>query len=523
MARRGGSNSEADQLDFILPDNIDAERFVLGAILAEGQTAYLSVSGIVATDDFSLEKHQRIWRAIEALSLRGEKLGRVEVANELTRIGQLQSVDGLSYLVALDDGLPHIYNLESFANIIREKSVYRQIIAAGRDAIDLGLALEGDAPEELAQKMALTFMNLAQSERKAGEGLVRMAHYANSDPEVPTRLQQPHLSQAGVATGIARFDDMTGGGFREGELWILAGRPAMGKSALCLNIAANIILRGPYVKRRAVAIFSLEMTRESLMHRLMCSRARIDQQKFRHGYLDPEEREALNAALFEFLESPLYIDDAAHLTIADFYVRCQRLQMELAGSDEELALVIIDYLQLMKGIGKFENRVQEISSITRRLKIASKVLKVPILCLSQLSRAPETRQGDHRPQLSDLRDSGTIEQDADGVLFVFREEVYRPDKESLRGIAELICGKQRNGPTGIIKLAWLNSYTKFENLSYDTDAGAAPGAPDYPQAPPVPAASPKVIQLPNSAYTATPFDEEQDDGETPDWFKRSDD
>jgi replicative DNA helicase len=255
---------------------------------------------------------------------------------------------------------------------------------------------------------------------------------------------------------------------REGELIILAARPAMGKTALALNIAYNVATRRENPK--AVAIFSLEMSKESLLTRIVCAAASVDQQKFRSGYLNGSERHALQDALHRIVEAPLFIDDTAGINLMDIHSKLRRLQAE-----QNLGLVVVDYLQLMQGRGRFENRVQEISSLSRGFKLMSKELRVPFLVLSQLSRAVETRQGDHRPMLSDLRESGSIEQDADMVGFIFREEVYRPDKESLKGLAELILAKQRNGPTGKVKLAYLNKFTRFENLSHDTgEEEAAP-------------------------------------------------
>jgi replicative DNA helicase len=235
----------------------------------------------------------------------------------------------------------------------------------------------------------------------------------------------------------------------------------MGKTAFALNIAQHVAMNP--ANPQPVAIFSLEMSKESLLIRLICATARVDQQRFRAGYLNAEERHALQDALYRIVESPIYMDDTAGINLMDVHSKLRRLQVE-----QGLGLVIVDYLQLMQGRGRYENRVQEISSLSRGFKLMSKELRVPFLVLSQLSRAPETRPGDHRPMLSDLRESGSIEQDADMVAFIFREEVYRPDKESLKGLAEVILAKQRNGPTGRIKLAFLNRYTKFENLAADT-------------------------------------------------------
>jgi replicative DNA helicase len=282
----------------------------------------------------------------------------------------------------------------------------------------------------------------------------------------PTAIFDPSKRDPGLKTGLLRFDDMTGG-LRDGELFILAARPAMGKTALAMGIAQYVAAHN----RIPVAAFSLEMSKQSLLTRMLCAQARVDQQRYRAGYLNSTERTDLSRAMEVLNESPLYIDDSGSLTITDVHAKCERLRQRLG---RNLGLVVIDYLQLMKGSGKFENRQQEISSISRGFKLLSKEFGAPFLVLSQLSRGPDTRPGDHRPQLSDLRESGSIEQDADMVGFIFREEVYRPDKESLKGIAELILAKQRNGPTGRIRLAFLNRFTKFENLAGDTGSDDLP-------------------------------------------------
>jgi len=253
------------------------------------------------------------------------------------------------------------------------------------------------------------------------------------------------------------------GGLHGGELIILAARPSMGKTAMALNIAQHAASR----LGQTVAIFSLEMSNESLLTRMLCASARVDSQRFRAGYLNADERKRLQAAASQLVEAPLFIDDTAGSHLMDMHAKLRRL-----GQQRKLGLVIVDYLQLMSGRGRFENRNQEISTLSRGLKLLAKELNVPMLVLSQLSRAPETRQGDHRPQLSDLRESGSIEQDADLVLFIFREEVYKRDREDLHGMAELLVSKQRNGPTGKVDLVFLHSLTKFENRA--EDLGEAP-------------------------------------------------
>jgi replicative DNA helicase len=388
---------------------------------------------------------------------RGERIDRVTLANELMKHGQLQSVDGLSYLVSLDDGLPQLHNLEGYVGIVKEKSLLRRIISVSHDTINRCLNCEEEAKNILgAVEDALMKLGDVQSKNALSSPAQIITEYdggINAFLDTSKRIK-------GISTGFLKFDEMTGG-LREGELIILAARPAMGKTALALNIAQHVATNPKAPK--AVAVFSLEMSKESLLTRMLCAAARVDQQRFRAGYLNADERHSLQDAMYKMVEAPLFLDDTAGTNLMDIHSKLRRLQAE-----QDLGLVVVDYLQLMQGRGRFENRVQEISSLSRGFKLMSKELRVPFLVLSQLSRAPETRQGDHRPMLSDLRESGSIEQDADMVGFIFREEVYRPDKESLKGIAELILAKQRNGPTGRLKLAYLNKFTKFENLAADT-------------------------------------------------------
>jgi replicative DNA helicase len=449
-------------IDQALPDNLDAERFVLGAIMSS-ETAFLQVAGTLMPEDFSLEKHKRIFLRMADLHERGESIDRVTLANELMKHGQLQSVDGLSYLVSLDDGLPQLHNVENYVSIVKEKSLLRRIITVSQDTINRCLTSQEDAKQILG---AVEDAVMKLSDVQSKNSLASPAHIITEYEGGINAFLDTSRRVKGIASGFTKFDEMTGG-LREGELFILAGRPAMGKTALALNMAQHIAtnVKDP----KAVAIFSLEMSKESLLTRLICSSARVDQQRFRAGYLNEDERRLLRDAMYRLVESPLFIDDSAGTNLMDVHSKLRRLQAE-----HDLGLVVIDYLQLMQGRGRFENRVQEISSLSRGLKLMSKDLRVPFLVLSQLSRAPETRTGDHRPMLSDLRESGSIEQDADIVAFIFREEVYRPDKESLKGVAELILSKQRNGPTGRVKLAFLNRYTKFENLAADTGEDEVP-------------------------------------------------
>jgi replicative DNA helicase len=445
-----------------LPVNLDAERFVLGAILTD-ESAFIRIAGTLASEDFSLEKHRRIFQRMADLHESGQIIDRVTLANELMRHGELQSVDGVSYLVSLDDGLPQITSIESYVGIVKEKALLRKIIIVSQDMIDRCL-VSGEDGYQILGSAEDALMKLGDAETSTGLASPRQiiedfAGGVNAFLDTSKRIK-------GISTGYVKFDELTGG-LRGGELVILAARPAMGKTAFALNIAQHVATNRHNPK--AVAVFSLEMSKESLLTRMLCATARVDQQRFRAGFLSSHERHSLQDSMSKLVEAPLFIDDTAGTNLMDIHSKLRRLQ-----ADQDLGLVVVDYLQLMQGRGRFENRVQEISSMSRGLKLMSKELKVPFLVLSQLSRAPETRIGDHRPMLSDLRESGSIEQDADMVAFIFREEVYKPDNASLQGIAELILAKQRNGPTGRVKLVFLNKFTKFENPADGLDDVAPP-------------------------------------------------
>ena len=439
-----------------LPSNVDAERFVLGSILLD-DSAFLDVAGVLQPDDFCLEKHRKIFARMNELHERSERIDRVTLANELMRFNELESVDGLSYLVSLDDGLPKIPNLESYVKIIRDKAALRRIITASQHMMNRALLAEED-PAQILAGAEETLLKLGEAH--IGEGMKTPGQIIENYSGGINAFLDPSKRVKGISTGFLKLDEMTSG-LHGGELIILAARPSMGKTALALNIASHVATK----LNEKVAVFSLEMSSESLLTRLMCASAYVDSQRFRLGYLNGEERRKLQQAAQKLVEAPLFIDDTAGVNLMDMHGKLRRLQ----GGDQKLGLVIVDYLQLMSGRGRFENRNQEVSAISRGLKLLAKELNVPMLVLSQLSRAPETRQGDHRPQLSDLRESGSIEQDADLVAFIFREEVYKRDREDLKGVAELIVAKQRNGPIGKVDLVFLHALTKFENRAEDLE------------------------------------------------------
>jgi replicative DNA helicase len=437
-----------------LPTNVDAEKFVLGSILLD-DSLYVQAAGTLEPDDFSLEKHRRIFKRMGELQDRGEKIDRITVANELMKFNELEACDGLTYLVSLDDGLPQIPNLDSYIRIVKDKAVLRRIIFASQHMMNRAMLAE-EEPGEILAGAEETLLKLGDSRVKSG--LINPAQILQEYEGGISAFLDPSKRIKGISTGFAKLDEMTGG-LHGGDLVIIAARPSMGKTALALNIAQHVALR----LKQTVAIFSLEMSRESLLTRMLCAAARVDSQRFRAGFLSQEERRKLNHSLHELVEAPLFIDDTAGLNMMDMHAKLRRLQQE-----QKIGLVIVDYLQLMSSPGRQENRNQEVSALSRGMKLLGKELNVPMMVLSQLSRAVETRQGDHRPQLSDLRESGSIEQDADLVGFIFREEVYHREREDLRGLAELIVAKQRNGPIGTVNLVYLHAQTKFENRAEDT-------------------------------------------------------
>jgi replicative DNA helicase len=438
-----------------LPSNPDAERFVLGSILLN-DNYYLQVAGAIDADDFSLEKHRRIFLRMKDVYDRGQRIDRVTLADELMKQGQLESVDGLSYLISLDEGLPELSNLDGYLRIVKDKSILRKLIFSSQKTIDRCLIGE-DEPDQIIASAEEMLLKLGESRTR--EQLISPAAIVESFPGGIGAFLDPSTRVKGISTGFTKFDEMTGG-MHGGELLILAARPSMGKTALAMNIAQHVATH-PRMKK-PVAVFSLEMSSSSLLTRLLCAGARVDQHKFRAGFLNAEERRRLQVELANLTESPLFLDDTPGVHLMDVHSKLRRLKAE-----HGLSLVVIDYLQLMSSRGRSENRNQEVSAISRGLKLMAKDLDVPFLVLSQLSRASETRVGDHKPQLSDLRDSGSIEQDADLVMFIFREEVYKRDREDLKGQADIIIAKQRNGPIGNIPLRFIGAFTRFENRAED--------------------------------------------------------
>ena len=390
------------------------------------------------------------------LQERGEKIDRITVANELMKFNELEACDGLSYLVSLDDGLPQIPNLDSYIRIVKDKAVLRRIIFASQHMMNRCLMGE-EEPGEILAGAEETLLKLGEARVKTG--LVTPQQILQDYEGGINAFLDPSKRIKGISTGFTKLDEMTGG-MHGGDLFIIAARPSMGKTALALNIAQHVALK----LKQTCAIFIARNVQGIAAHPHAVRHGAGGQPAIPRrlpdagGAPQTESRRCTNWWKRRFTST---IPPGLHLM--DMHAKLRRL-----GAERKLGLVIVDYLQLMTGRGRFENRNQEVSALSRGMKLLAKEMNVPMMVLSQLSRAVETRQGDHRPQLSDLRESGSIEQDADVVGFIFREEVYNRDREDLRGLAELIVAKQRNGPVGTVNLVFLHAQTKFENRAEDT-------------------------------------------------------
>ncbi len=439
-----------EAIERILPHNVDAEKSVLGSILVNNENYYTVVENL-HSDDFYLGAHRTIFRTMSDIVDASRAVDLITLQDELARTSLLESAGGIGYLASLMDGIPHLVNIDHYLQIIREKSLFRQLIHS-TNRIMSECFEQMDPAEEILDRAEQVLFEL--SEKRIQTGLVHVRDLQGDAHRLLEKLYTEREVITGVATGFIDFDRMTSG-LQGSDLVILAARPSMGKTAMALNIAQQVALR----MGKPVGIFSLEMSKEQLLMRLLCAEALVDAHRVRTGYLSKEDFAKLVDALGQIANAPLFIDDSSTLTIMEMRAKARRLKAE-----HGLGLLIVDYLQLMSGYGRSENRNQEISGISRGLKGLAKELQVPVLALSQLSRAPEQRTGrDHRPQLSDLRESGSLEQDADLVAFIYREEVYKPNDENA-GLAELIISKQRNGPTGTVRLAFQKQYTRFRTL-----------------------------------------------------------
>ncbi len=443
-----------------MPANVEAERSILGAILLDN-FSYNQAAEHLKPEDFSLDSHRRIYSRMIDLAESSRAIDMITLIEELSRRKELQAIGDVGYISSLLDGVPDRPSIEHYINIVRDKALLRGLIHASNAAIARA-ADQGDSAEDILNDAEAAIFQLA--DKRIGKGFVGVQEIIKESFGSIDAFLQRGQRITGLATHYEKLDEMTSG-LQPADLIIIAARPSMGKTAFAMNIAENAAIKD----KKVVAVFSLEMSKEALLQRLLCSTAIVDSHKFRTGSLWKDDIEKVRHAVAQLAEAPIFIDDTAGISLSEMRAKSRRLLQ----SQGKLDLIIVDYLQLMSGGSKrFENRTQEVSAISRGLKGLAKEMHVPVIALSQLSRAPESRgSSDHRPQLADLRESGSIEQDADVVAFIFREEIYKPDDPELDGIAEIIIRKQRNGPTGKVKMAFLKSSTRFENLA---DGGIEP-------------------------------------------------
>ncbi|KIL39608.1 DNA helicase [Gordoniibacillus kamchatkensis] len=440
----------ADQLldNRIPPQNIEAEQAVLGAILLDSE-ALVTAMERVTGDDFYRGSHQRIFEAIVELAEQNEPVDLITLTARLQDKGQLEEVGGVSYLAELAKAVPTAANIDYYAQIVEEKSMLRRLIRTATQIASNGYAAGEDVGGLLSEAEQRI---LEISQRRSSTGFVSIREVLMEVFERVEFLYNHKGGSTGIPTGFTDLDKMTSG-FQRSDLIIVAARPSVGKTAFALNIAQNVGVRA----KETVAIFSLEMGAAQLVNRMVCAEANVDAGRLRTGYLEGDDWEKLTMAMGALSEANIYIDDSPSVTVADIRAKCRRLQQE-----KGLGMILIDYLQLIHGRGKGDNRQQEVSEISRTLKQIARELNVPVIALSQLSRGVEQRQ-DKRPMMSDLRESGSIEQDADIVAFLYRDDYY--DKESeKKNIIEIIIAKQRNGPVGTVELAFLKNFNKFVNL-----------------------------------------------------------
>ena len=433
------------------PQNIEAEQSILGGILLENSSINSALE-VLSKGDFYNEAHRKIFSIIIELSEKNEPVDLITLSNALKDKSLLDSVGGTSYLASLVDNVPSAANVANYAKIVKEKAILRGLIGSATDIINSCYETGSDV-DEVLDKAEHSIFEI--SENKVRPSFYPIRDIVKDSFRAIEDLYARKELITGVPTGFDKIDDLTCG-LQKSDLIIVAGRPSMGKTAFALNIAQFAALEG----QTPVAIFSLEMSKEQLAFRLLASEAKVDSQRLRKGFLGETDWPKLTTAAGRLSEAPLYIDDTPAITVLEMKAKSRRL-----AADAGLGLIVVDYIQLMRAGGYRDNREQEISEISRSLKALAKELKVPVIALSQLNRKVEDRTN-RRPQMADLRESGAIEQDADVIAFIYRDEVYnKSDDNPEKGMAEIIIGKQRNGPTGIVRLAFLEKFTSFENLA----------------------------------------------------------
>lgn len=435
------------------PQNLEAEKSVLGSMIID-QDAIGSAVEILDENAFYLSSHQKIFFSILKLYNEQKNVDLITLSDELKSQGLLEHVGGVTYLTLLIDLVPSAANIEYYANIVREKSIQRQLIRNASQILNESYNPGADVDELVDGAENLIFQIATSRERQKA---VHIKELIKETIETIDNLYQKKEYVTGIPTGFAELDKKTSG-LQKSDLIIVAGRPSMGKSALAMTIAEYAAVE----HKTGVAVFSLEMSKEQLVQRMLCAHGRVDAHKVRTGFLLPSDWPKLTAAAGKLSAAPIFIDDTPAISVLELRTKARRLK-----AAHDIELIIVDYLQLMRGTQRSESRQQEISDISRSLKALAREINVPLIAISQLSRAVESRE-DHRPQLSDLRESGAIEQDADLVLLLLREEVYNATEEN-RGIADLNIAKQRNGPTGNVKLTFIKEYMKFESLAHSTE------------------------------------------------------
>lgn len=455
---KSSKDSKVDELK-VSPHSIEAEQSVLGGLMLDN-TSWDKVVELLKEEDFYRPGHRLIFQVMENLGRRNQPFDVLTLTESLKTIGELENAGGEIYLFELAKNTPTVANIAAYAEIVRERSVLRQLIEVSGEIAELAFNPEGRETKDILDTAESKVFKIAE-QRSRGQGPVDISNLLAKAAERIDELYHSEDAITGISTGFADLDEMTSG-LQKGDFVIVAGRPSMGKTTLAMNIAEHAAIKS----KKAVLVFSMEMPGESLAMRMMSSLGHIDQHKVRTGKLHDEDWPRLNSAVEMLSEATLYIDDTPSMSPAELRARARRI----ARTNKDIGLIVVDYLQLMHVPGFKEGRVGEITEISRTLKALAKELGVPVLALSQLNRGLEQRT-DKRPQMSDLRESGAIEQDADLIVFIYRDEVYHEDSPD-KGVAEIIIAKQRNGPIGKVKLAFLGQYTRFENLasaSYPAD------------------------------------------------------
>jgi len=451
MAKDRSAPRAVGDYDRLLPANMEAEQFVLGSVLLSGGSVFSQASAILAPEDFHLEKHRRIWGAMGAITEDGEPIDYVTLHTRLMFHGHAESVESPGYLSTLTEGLPHLENIEAYCRIVKDASERRRIIFLAQTMIGMAHDGAGSTAAEIASKAISELVDVGQK----ALGTQTLREFVMGFPGGMDRLLTPSKWGRGIATGFTKLDEMTAG-LHPKELILIGARPSAGKTALGINIGLRAAKDG-----HRIVMFSAEMAAIAIFHRMICSLARVDSHRFRGGFLNQAERYRLRMALNQLIAWNFHLNDTAGAMIEEIRAECDRLRVRFG----QIGLVIIDYLQLLGTKAKTNSRNDEVALISKALKQLARDLAAPVIALSQLGRGSDRRN--ERPRLSDLRDSGALEQDADVVLLIYREEMYKPDREDLWGLAELILAKQRNGPTGTVALAWLSHYARFENPAED--------------------------------------------------------